>query len=122
MSAPAEHVPSDWYADFFTELPNEFWRRAVSPEATAAEIDFIEARLGLKPGSRILDVPCGSGRHTLALAAAVRPGGGLVVDFSAAAESVQPGYVDERPRDMTVGDIVVSGSNTYDVAGSRGGR
>jgi len=184
-------VPSDWYADFFTELPNEFWRRAVPPEATAAEVDFIESRLGLAPRSRIVDVPCGSGRHTLALAtrghevvgvdisveaigharsaaaaagldvqlvvaemrditdrgsfdaavcmgnsfgyldedglrefvtalaAVVRPGGGLVVDFSAAAESVLPGFVDDHPRDMTVGDIAVSGSNTYDVANSR---
>lgn len=186
-----EHVPSDWYADFFTELPNEFWRRAVPPEATASEVDFVESRLGLTPRSRILDVPCGSGRHTLALAArghvavgvdisgeaidharraataagldvelivaemrevpldrsfdaaicmgnsfgyldldglrefvaalaaAVRPGGGLVVDFSAAAESVLPGFVDDQPRDMTVGDIEVSGSNTYDPANSR---
>jgi SAM-dependent methyltransferase len=184
-------VPSDWYADFFTELPNEFWRRAVPPEATAAEVDFIESRLGLAPRSRIVDVPCGSGRHTLALAtrghevvgvdisveaighaqraaadagldvqlvvaemrditgrgsfdaavcmgnsfgyldedglrefvtalaAVVRPGGGLVVDFSAAAESVLPGFVNDHPRDMTVGDIAVSGSNTYDVANSR---
>jgi SAM-dependent methyltransferase len=186
-----EHVPSDWYTDFFTELPNEFWRRAVSPQATASEVDFIQTRLGLKSRSRILDVPCGSGRHTLALAtrghdvlgvdispeaidharnaaasaglavelvvaemreiprdgsfdaaicmgnsfgyldldglrefvaalaAAVRPGGGLIVDFSAAAESVLPGFVDDKPRDMTVGDITVSGSNTYDVVGSR---
>jgi cyclopropane fatty-acyl-phospholipid synthase-like methyltransferase len=185
------NVPSDWYADFFTELPNEFWRRAVPPGSTDAEVDFIETRLGLMGRSRILDVPCGSGRHTLALAArghdvlgvdisveavdhargaaasagldvelvvaemraiprdgsfdaaicmgnsfgyldldglcefvaalaaAVRPGGGLVVDFSAAAESVLPGFVDDRPRDMTVGDITVSGSNTYDVANSR---
>jgi SAM-dependent methyltransferase len=185
------NVPSDWYTDFFTELPNEFWRRAVPPEATAAEVDFIQARLDLAPGSRILDVPCGSGRHSLALAAqghdvlgvdispeaidhargaaanagldvelvvaemrdiprdgsfdaaicmgnsfgyldlaglrefvaalaaAVRPGGGLVVDFSAAAESVLPGFVDNSPRDMTVGDIEVSGANTYDVVGSR---
>jgi SAM-dependent methyltransferase len=186
-----EHVASDWYADFFTELPNEFWRRAVPPEATAAEVDFIESRLALPSRSRILDVPCGSGRHSLALAArghevvgvdisveaieharraatgaglevelivaemrdipddgsfdaaicmgnsfgyldqdglgefvaalaaAVRPGGGLVVDFAAAAESVLPGFVADRPRDVIVGDITVSGSNTYDVANSR---
>lgn len=186
-----EPVPPDWYADFFTELPNEFWRRAVPPEATASEVDFIESRLGLKPQSRVVDVPCGSGRHTLALAArghdmlgadisteaidharraatdagldvelvvaemrdipsdgsfdaaicmansfgyldldglvefvaalaaAVRPGGGLVVDFSAAAEAVLPRFADDQPRDMTVGDITVSGSNTYDVAASR---
>jgi SAM-dependent methyltransferase len=186
-----EHVPPDWYAEFFTELPNEFWRRVVPPQATESEVDFIENRLGLKPPSRVVDVPCGSGRHTLtlaarghdvvgvdisteavdharraaadagldvelvvaemrdiprdgsfdaavcmgnsfgyldldglrefvaALAAAVRSGGGLVVDFSAAAESVLPGFVDDQPRDMTVGDITVTGSNTYDVAGSR---
>lgn len=29
---------------------------------------FIEDALGLTPGARILDVPCGSGRHALALA------------------------------------------------------
>ena len=187
----AEHVASDWYVDFFTELPNEFWRQAVSPEATASEVDFVENRLGLRPGSRIVDVPCGSGRHTLALAerghdvlgvdiseeaigharraaaaagldvelvvaemrdiprdgsfdaaacmgnsfgyldldglrefvtvlaAAVRTGGGLVVDYAVAAESVLPGYTGEQPRDMTVGDITATGSNTYDVAGGR---
>lgn len=62
-------VPTEWYSDFFTELPNEFWRRAVPPSATATEVAFVERQLDLNPGSRILDVPCGSGRHTLALAA-----------------------------------------------------
>ncbi|MFI6513072.1 SAM-dependent methyltransferase [Streptosporangium sp. NPDC050855] len=180
---------SAWYADFFTELPNEFWRRAVPPEATAAEADFIERHLGLRPASRILDSPCGSGRHTLALAArghrvsgvdisaeaigyarraaaeagldvelavadmrdvprdgsfdaavcmgnsfgyldltgarefvaalaaAVRPGGGLVVDFNAAAESVLPGYRGE-PRRMEAGGIVVTTTTGYDAARS----
>lgn len=62
-------VGQEWFHSFFTELPNEFWRRAIPPEATAADVAFIEQRLELQPGSRILDVPCGSGRHTLALAA-----------------------------------------------------
>jgi SAM-dependent methyltransferase len=65
----SDHLSSAWYADFFTELPNEFWRRAASPESTDADVAFIEERIGLIPGSRILDVPCGSGRHSLALAA-----------------------------------------------------
>ncbi len=184
-------VPPDWYADFFTEIPNEFWRRAVTPGATVADVDFIEARLALTRPSRVLDVPCGSGRHVLelarrghrvtgvdiseealgharraaagagldvelvlgemralpagasfdaavcmgnsigylddaglrafaaALGAAVRPGGGLAIDYSAAAESVLPGLAASRPRDMTAGDIHASGSNVYDVAGSR---
>jgi SAM-dependent methyltransferase len=62
-------VADDWYARFFTELPNEFWRRAAPPEAARADIDFVEAQLGLPAGAAILDVPCGSGRHALALAA-----------------------------------------------------
>ncbi len=182
-------IPSStWYVDFFTELPNEFWRRAVPPEVTVEEIDFVEKRLGLAPRSRILDVPCGSGRHSLelarrgyrvtgvdlsaeaieharraaaglevefvqadmreiprdngfdagvclgnsfgyleldglrefaaALGAAIRPGGGLVVDFAAAAESVLPGYRAES-RTMRTGDMTVHATSEYDVAGSR---
>ena len=185
----SQHVSSAWYADFFTELPNEFWRRAVPPQATAAEVDFVEERLGLAPGSRIVDVPCGSGRHSIALAsrghavtgldispeaigharraaaeagvevdfrlaemrgvppdgfdaavcmgnsfgyldpegtrafvaalaAAVRPGGGLVVDYSAAAESILPGFTGED-RTMPAGDITVAATTEYDVAHSR---
>ncbi|MDI5982414.1 class I SAM-dependent methyltransferase [Amycolatopsis magusensis] len=184
----SENPSSTWYVDFFTELPNEFWRRAVSPEVTVEEIDFVEERLGLAPRSRVLDVPCGSGRHSLelarrghrvtgvdlsaeaieharraaagldvefvqadmreiprdagfdavlclgnsfgyleldglrefaaALGGAVRPGGGLVVDFGSAAESVLPGYRAE-PRTMRTGDITVLASSEYDVAGSR---
>jgi SAM-dependent methyltransferase len=59
---------SAWYADFFTELPNAFWRAAVPPSATTAEVDFLERATGLPPGGRVLDVACGSGRHALALA------------------------------------------------------
>ncbi|MFT7836877.1 class I SAM-dependent methyltransferase [Saccharothrix sp. BKS2] len=179
---------STWYVDFFTELPNEFWRRAVPPEVTVEEIDFVEERLGLAPGSLVLDVPCGSGRHSLelarrghrvtgvdlsaeaigharraavgldvefvhadmrdvprdsgfdavvclgnsfgylepdglrefaaALGGAVRPGGGLVVDFASAAESILPGYRAE-PRTMRTGDITTVATSEYDVAGSR---
>ncbi|QFZ24564.1 class I SAM-dependent methyltransferase [Saccharothrix syringae] len=180
--------PPTWYVDFFTELPNEFWRRAVPPEVTVEEIDFVEQRLGLAPRSAVLDVPCGSGRHSLelarrghrvtgvdlsaeaigharraaagldvefvhadmreiprhggfdaavclgnsfgyleldglrefaaALGGAVRPGGGLVVDFASAAESILPGYRAE-PRTMTTGDITVLATGEYDVPGSR---
>ncbi|WP_211241430.1 SAM-dependent methyltransferase [Pseudonocardia spinosispora] len=174
----------DWHHHFFTELPNEFWRRVVPPEATLAEVDFVEHRLGLAPGSRVLDVPCGSGRHTLelarrghrvtgidisteaidharritagfevelsvgemtdvpadgrfdaaiclgnsfgyfplaetrrlisALAAALRPGGGLVIDLGTTAESLLPGFT-AGAEVMETGDIRVSASREYDV-------
>ncbi|MFC6094880.1 class I SAM-dependent methyltransferase [Saccharothrix lopnurensis] len=85
MSAPPS---STWYVDFFTELPNEFWRRAVPPEVTVEEIDFVEERLGLAPGSLVLDVPCGSGRHSLELARR----GHRVTGVDLSAEAILPGY------------------------------
>jgi len=84
---------TDWYRTFFTELPNEFWRSAVSAEATEAEVDFVERRLGLKPGSRIVDVPCGSGRHTLALAGR----GHLVTGVDISSEAI--GYAERAAAD-----------------------
>ncbi|QUQ64930.1 class I SAM-dependent methyltransferase [Kutzneria sp. CA-103260] len=57
-----------WYTDFFTDLANAFWRGAVTPEQTTAEIDFVLDVADLAPGARVLDVPCGSGRHSLDLA------------------------------------------------------
>lgn len=102
-----------WYTTFFTELPNEFWRRAVPPEMTTAEVDFIEAQLGLKPGSRILDVPCGSGRHTLALAARGHRMTGVDLSHEAIAyaRTVDP-TIDFREADMR--DL--PGDGSYDAA------
>jgi len=186
----SHHISSTWYEDFFTELPNEFWRRVATPEMTTADLDFVESHLALTSGSRILDVPCGSGRHSIALAqrghrvtgfdisaeaieharrtatdtgldvgfeqadmrgiprsgsfdaavclgnsfgyldiegtrqfvaalaGAIRPGGGLVLDFSATAETVLPGFTGE-PRTMRTGDIVVETTTEYDVTASR---
>ncbi|MFI9379774.1 class I SAM-dependent methyltransferase [Kutzneria sp. NPDC052558] len=57
-----------WYTDFFTDLANSFWRGAVPPDMTINEIDFVTDLTDLAPGSRVLDAPCGSGRHSLELA------------------------------------------------------
>lgn len=61
-------VAETWYEDFFSFEFNEFWRRCVPPEATAAEVAFLRHALAVDPPARLLDVPCGSGRHSLALA------------------------------------------------------
>jgi SAM-dependent methyltransferase len=61
-------VPANWYERFFTPAVNRFWESMVTPEATAAEVDFVTRQIG-PPPARLLDVPCGSGRHALALAA-----------------------------------------------------
>src|SRR6185312_7085529 len=41
---------------------------AATPAMTTADVDFVERELQLSPGARLLDVPCGSGRHSIALA------------------------------------------------------
>ena len=63
-------VPSDWYLTFFSAPVMRFWEVAVPPAATAAEVAFILRHTGLRPPASILDVPCGVGRHSLALAKA----------------------------------------------------
>ena len=189
MSAAVAPAP-DWYRSFFTELPNEFWRRAAPPESAYPDVAFVERQLALAAGARVLDVPCGSGRHALALAArgyavtgvdvsaeaigharaaaadaglgvrlhcadmrdlpgsgsfdaaiclgnclgyldipglrefaaalavAVRPGGGLVVDYNAAAESVLPGY-SGTPHTHAAGGITMTATEDYDVSAGR---
>ena len=62
---PAGRPP--WYTQLFTELPNALWRAAVPPDATSAEVDFLE-RMARRAAGSVLDVPCGSGRHALELA------------------------------------------------------
>lgn len=57
-----------WYETFFEGLALDLWRAAFTPELTRAEVDFAERELALPPGARVLDVPCGSGRHSLELA------------------------------------------------------
>jgi SAM-dependent methyltransferase len=54
---------------FFSGLVVEFWRDAMPEEVTEKEADFLQQQLKLAPGARVLDVPCGTGRHSCVLAA-----------------------------------------------------
>ena len=58
----------NWFETFFEGLALEMWRRAVTPEQTVREAAFLAERLELRPGMRVLDVPCGNGRHAIELA------------------------------------------------------
>ena len=60
---------TNWYETFFEGLALDLWRKAATPEMTRAEVDFLARQFGSSPGARLLDVPCGNGRHSLALAA-----------------------------------------------------
>src|SRR5262249_51781497 len=82
-------VPSDWWKDFFSGLTVEVWRRCTTDEMTRAEADFIAKELQLPPSARVLDVPCGNGRHTRELARRGyrTTGGGLAAEFIAEAKA-----------------------------------
>ena len=103
-----QSTSSTWFEDFFHGLATELWRRAATPEQTAAETRFLVRELRLAAGSRVLDAPCGFGRHALALA--TDPGCDVTgIDLSAeyvaeaqaaAAAHAGPGRVQVRAGDM----------------------
>ena len=61
-------TPTTWYQTFFDGLATRSWQQTLPASLTEAEVNFILEQTKLTPGARILDVPCGFGRHTLALA------------------------------------------------------
>ena len=60
---------SSWWKTFFAGLTLEFVRASRDADQTHAEAGFIHQGMSLPVGARILDVPCGSGRLSLELAA-----------------------------------------------------
>jgi SAM-dependent methyltransferase len=62
-------APNEWFRTFFSGAMADGWLAATSDEQTRQEADFVQETLGLAPPARLLDVPCGGGRHSLALAA-----------------------------------------------------
>jgi len=57
---------ANWFENFFHGVANDLWRKCLSPQQTRAEVDFLEKMFGRR--KRLLDAPCGSGRHSLELA------------------------------------------------------
>jgi SAM-dependent methyltransferase len=58
----------EWFETFFQGVAVEFWNRAIPPALTLTEVDFLEKALAPPPGASLLDIPCGSGRHSVELA------------------------------------------------------
>ena len=61
-------VKDNWYEDFFQGINCELWEKAVSPDWTKQETDFLIGELNLKKGQHLLDIPCGFGRHSIEFA------------------------------------------------------
>jgi SAM-dependent methyltransferase len=64
------NAEKDWWQEFFSGLVVEMWLQAVPEEQTRLEVDFIRRMLDVPPPGKLLDAPCGGGRHTIQLAAA----------------------------------------------------
>lgn len=60
---------NEWWRTFFSGMTVDFWLRATTEEQTRLEADFIQQTLQVSAPAKMLDVPCGGGRHALALAA-----------------------------------------------------
>ncbi len=99
------HRSTEWFETFFQGVAVKFWSQVLPPALTVQEADFLEQALALAPGARLLDVPCGHGRHAIELA---RRGYRVTgIDLSAdalhlASESAAGAQVDIdwRPGDM----------------------
>lgn len=61
-------VKDNWYEDFFQGINCELWEKAVSPDWTKQETEFLIGELNLKKGQDLLDIPCGFGRHSIEFA------------------------------------------------------
>src|SRR3954470_21155562 len=57
----------NWYKTFFNGLALDVWTKVMTPDYTNTEVQFIKEFIHSANGN-ILDIPCGNGRHSIALA------------------------------------------------------
>ena len=62
------NVQSNWWESFFEGVAVDMWLQALPPEYTEREADVLARTLAVPSGAEVLDVPCGGGRLSLALA------------------------------------------------------
>ena len=53
---------------FFDGYYKQIWKTIIPDELTVKEVDFILSYFSLQQGSKVLDLMCGYGRHSIALA------------------------------------------------------
>jgi SAM-dependent methyltransferase len=61
-------LQQQWFETFFQGAAADFWIRAIPPVQTLQECDYLQRVLEIHPGDKLLDVPCGHGRHAIELA------------------------------------------------------
>jgi len=91
-------MSSPWYESFFGSLALDFWRAAVPPQLTEQEVQFLAWALAVEPPARLLDFPCGLGRHALALAAR----GYQVTGLDLSAEAIAAAQADAMAQGLSI--------------------
>ena len=92
---------SNWYEHFFHGVALDMWRRAMTPEATRAEADFLAMEIGAPEGGRLLDIACGEGRHARELAAR----GYALTGVDISAESIEWARAADPKTEWVCGDM-----------------
>ena len=93
----------NWFEDFFHGIANDLWRKALPEMHTGAEADFLEKYVGRK--ARVLDVPCGFGRHSLELARRGHHVTGVDLSVEFIAEAREAAKAAKLKAEFRVGDM-----------------
>jgi len=77
---------NQWYDTFFQGVALDMWRKVATLEMTKGEADFLVQAPQMAPGARVLDVPCGNGRHAIELASR---------GYNLTGVDISPGFLEE---------------------------
>lgn len=105
LKGPLMNTPDDWWRTFFSGLMVESWLMSPTADQTRQEAEFLCEALNVSAPAKLLDVPCGGGRHSVALAGMGfdMTGVDISTDFLTAARAQavgKPGRITFEQREM----------------------
>ena len=100
-------MESKWYESFFYGLAVELWGKVMSTEQTSEEVDFAVSTLNLSKEARLIDVPCGLGRHSIELSRRGYRMTGVDLSEQSIAEARRNADLAGLPVDWVHGDMVL---------------